>query len=119
MTDGLHSQPDEIERIACSGCGGFLRLERSIPERVGHPRYDMMRCVSCESIQCIADYSSSAEPISQGCTNANRVESGHQLLGFLTTQASRITIGLSADRGSKDNAWMARSLILITPQGVA
>jgi hypothetical protein len=64
MTDSSQPQPNEIERVACSGFGGFLRLERSMPERVGHPRYDMMRCVSCESIQCIADDSYSAGPIS-------------------------------------------------------
>jgi hypothetical protein len=61
----LQSQPKEIERVACSACGSFLRLEASMPERVGHPRYDMMRCIRCQSIQWIADESFSARPISQ------------------------------------------------------
>jgi hypothetical protein len=65
MTNGSQSQPDEIERVACSVCGGFLRLETSMPESVGHPRYDIMRCVSCEFSQWIADESSSAEPVLQ------------------------------------------------------
>jgi hypothetical protein len=26
----------------------------SIPKRVGHPRYDIMRCVSCDSVQWFA-----------------------------------------------------------------
>jgi RNase P subunit RPR2 len=65
MTDSSQPQPNEIERIACSGCGSFLRLERSMPERVGHPRYDMMRCVRCEFIQYIADESVSGDAIAQ------------------------------------------------------
>ena len=59
------AQPSEIERVACSGCGSFLRLETSMSERVGHPRYDMMRCVRCKLIQCIADESFSAGPVSR------------------------------------------------------
>src|ERR1700754_4392434 len=51
----MHSQHDEIERVACPGCGSFLRLEASLPERAGHPRYDVMRCVSCDVIQCVVD----------------------------------------------------------------
>jgi RNase P subunit RPR2 len=47
-------QPNEIERVACSGCAGFLRLETSIPRRINQPRYDVMRCVSCSGIQWVA-----------------------------------------------------------------
>jgi hypothetical protein len=57
MTDSSRVQPKEIERIACSGCGGFLRLETSMPEGAGHPRYDLMRCVGCDVIHCVVDES--------------------------------------------------------------
>jgi RNase P subunit RPR2 len=55
MTDGSEPQPEEIYRIACSKCGSHLKLETSIPKRVGHPRYDVMRCVRCGTVQWIAD----------------------------------------------------------------
>jgi RNase P subunit RPR2 len=71
--DSSQPQPNEVERVACSGCGGFLRLERSMPERFGHPRYDMMRCVSCGFIQLIADESFSAGPVSQAARMLTRL----------------------------------------------
>ena len=54
MIADCEAQPNEIERLACSGCAGFLKLETSIPRRIGHPRYDVMRCVSCSSVQWVA-----------------------------------------------------------------
>lgn len=66
MANGSQLQPNEIQRVACSGCAGFLRLERSMPERVGHPRYDMMRCVRCEFVQWNADESLYVAPASEG-----------------------------------------------------
>jgi RNase P subunit RPR2 len=54
MIPDCEAQPNEIERLACSGCAGFLRLETSIPRRMGHPRYDVMRCVNCSVIQWVA-----------------------------------------------------------------
>jgi putative SOS response-associated peptidase YedK len=50
----------------------------------------MMRCIGCESIQCIADDSLSAGAYFTGRTNANPVESEHQRLGFLTTEANDV-----------------------------
>jgi hypothetical protein len=74
--NGSQFQPDEIERVACSGCGGFLRLETSMPECVGHPRYDVMRCVDCESSQWIAVESSSARPVLQAARTLIRLRAG-------------------------------------------
>jgi hypothetical protein len=62
MTEISRSQPKEAERIACSGCGGFLRLEAAMPAAVGHARYDMMRCVGCDSIQWVAEESFILQP---------------------------------------------------------
>jgi hypothetical protein len=50
-----------------------------------------------------------------GCTHASPVENERRLLGFLTTQASRITIGFSAD-WLKGQCLDGPKLILITPR---
>jgi hypothetical protein len=50
MGDSSDPQPKEVERPACATCSGFLKLEASIPARPGHPGYDIMRCVNCDSI---------------------------------------------------------------------
>jgi hypothetical protein len=50
MADSSEQQPKEVERPACAICSGFLKLEASIPARPGHPGYDIMRCVNCDSI---------------------------------------------------------------------
>jgi hypothetical protein len=73
-----HSQslPDEIERVACSGCGGFLRLETSMRECVGHPRYDVMRYVNCETSQCIAVETSSVAPTLRAVRTLTRLRAG-------------------------------------------
>lgn len=97
MTNGSQSQPDEIERVACSGCSGFLRLETSVPECVGYPRYDIMRCVSCEFSQWIADENSSAGPIFTGGTNAEPATDEHQLFGFLTIEPNYVVGALNRD----------------------
>jgi hypothetical protein len=55
MPDGTELQPNEIERIACSGRGGLLRLETSIRQGSGYPYYDIMRCICCGLVQGIAD----------------------------------------------------------------
>jgi hypothetical protein len=51
MTEGSELQPKEVERTACSTCGSFLKLEKSIGKCIGHPRFDIMRCVSWGSFQ--------------------------------------------------------------------
>jgi hypothetical protein len=50
MPEGSEPQPDEVERPNCPRCGGVLEHVISIPNRVDHPRYDVMRCVSCDSV---------------------------------------------------------------------
>jgi RNase P subunit RPR2 len=78
MMESSYSQPNEIERVACSGCGSFLRLETSMPERVGHPRYDTMRCVRCESVQLIADERSSAGLALCAAQRLSRLRASHR-----------------------------------------
>jgi hypothetical protein len=78
MTDSSHVQPKEIERIACSKCGGFLRLETAMRGSVGHPRYDMMRCITCDVIHCVVDEKRLAGLVSRAAQALTTLRATHR-----------------------------------------
>jgi uncharacterized protein with PIN domain len=50
MPEGSEPPRDEVERPNCPRCGGVLERVTSIPKRTDDPGYDIMRCVSCDTM---------------------------------------------------------------------
>jgi RNase P subunit RPR2 len=78
MAESLKRERAEIERIACSACGGFLRLEASLSPQANGRRYHIMRCGGCATIQWIADEQASKDQISHVMEALKRLRASHR-----------------------------------------
>jgi RNase P subunit RPR2 len=78
MAESLKRESAEIERIACSACAGFLRLEASLSPHANGRRYHIMRCGGCATIQWIADDRESKEHLSRVMQALKRLRASHR-----------------------------------------